>query len=543
MLRSRRLAFTAAAILIGLTACGDDGARTTGGTAAGNAPAVIRLGGAQGNAAGNGSSAEVATADRMMMPYQDITYVWGGGDANLGDTGLAWTLPAGADVDAARIAELASVLGVAGEVRELSDEMGGGWMVGAADYSTASLTVSTDGMVSWWYNPAPDTAAGGGCVMPVDIAVDPAIDSVGGTAETVPGTDTPAATEPVPPDMVCEEPQPPANVPDQATAEAKAKQLFADMGYDTSAFEYEVYADEWGANVTAWLLLDGHRSPITLSAGYGAEGALTWASGSLATPQPADDYPLVSVDDAIARLNDETGQWMTFMGGGMARAEIAGDSVTIASREVVGAPEPVPATDVAVAPPDTGVAAPPPDVSTGQVGEPVQIDQPVCDPTTDCVIEEMPPPEPITVTFTEVRTDLTMQWAEDGTIWLLPAYTFSSPDMGEYSVIAIDDSFIALPEPLPMPEPMPIETVPVDGTGDVPAETTVEPAAIDQATAEVALVGLTLDEASKVAEENGWTVRVSTLDGVGQALTMDLQFNRVNLAVTDGVVVGVDSIG
>jgi hypothetical protein len=104
-------------------------------------------------------------------------------------------------------------------------------------------------------------------------------------------------------------------VPDEATAEAKAKQLFADMGYDTDAFEYEVYADEWGANVTAWLLLDGHRSPITLSPATGPR-ALTWASGSLATPQRADDYPLVSIDDAIVRLNDETGRWMAYMGGG-----------------------------------------------------------------------------------------------------------------------------------------------------------------------------------------------------------------------------------
>jgi hypothetical protein len=27
-------------------------------------------------------------------------------------------------------------------------------MVGAADYTTANLTVSTDGMVSWWFNPS-----------------------------------------------------------------------------------------------------------------------------------------------------------------------------------------------------------------------------------------------------------------------------------------------------------------------------------------------------------------------------------------------------
>lgn len=555
MLRSRRLAFTAAAVLIGLTACGDDGARTTAGTAAGNAPAVIHLGGAQGS----GGNAEVATADRMMMPMQDITFVWAGGDVDLGSTGAAWTLPAGTDVDTARIAEIARLLGVEGDVRELPADQGGGWMVGAADYSTASLTVSTDGMVSWWYNPAPSTdVSRGGCAMPGEIAVDPGVAIEGdgdvATADTVPADDVavpPSASEPLPPDMVCEEPRPPANVPDSAAAEEQAKQLFAAMGYDTDSFEYEVYADEWGANVTAWLLLDGHRSPITLSAGFGAEGALTWASGSLATPQRADDYPLVSIDDAVQRLNDETGQWMAYMGGGVARGELAGDSVTVPSGETAGAPEPVPATDVAVAPPDA---------TTGQIGEPVVIDQPVCDPATDCVIEEMPPLEPITITFTEVTTDLTMQWAEDGTIWLLPAYTFTSPDMGMYTVIAVDDSFIALPEPLPTPEPLPVETVPVDGTGDVPAETVVVAPAADcpdftlpapentePGTINIDgvqwYVGLCVADAKAAAETVGYTFRIVRENGVDLAVTMDYQGWRVNVAVENGIVTEIVSIG
>ena len=523
MLRSRRLALAAAAVLIGLTACGDGNARTS----AGDTPAVIRLGGAQGS-----GGAEVATADRMMMPMQDITYVWTGGDIDLGGTGKAWTLPAGVEVDGARVARLAALLGVEGDVRALPADMGGGWMVGADDYSTSNLTVSSDGMVSWWYNPGPSSAAtGGGCVWPSEVMVDPAVDVPADTVVVGSDGSVPGNTGIVPPEPVCEEPQPPANVPDEAAALEKAKQLFADMGYDVGAYEYEVYADDWGANVTAWLLLDGHRSPITLSAGYGAEGALTWASGSLATPQPADDYPLVSIDAAVQRLNDESGQWMAYMGGA-ARMEAAGDAVTrVAPTPAVGAPEP--ATDAAIAPPAT----------TGQVGEPVVIDQPVCDPATDCVIEEMPPLEPITISFTDVTLDLTMQWAQDGTIWLLPAYTFTSPDMGQYTVIAVDDSFIALPEPLPMPEPLPAESVPVEST--VAPEESVAPdmTLVDQALAADTLVGLTLDEATAAADANGWTVRVSTLDGEPQILTMDLRTDRVNVSVADGVVIAVDSVG
>jgi hypothetical protein len=57
------------------------------------------------------------------------------------------------------------------------------------------------------------------------------------------------------------------------------------------------------------------------------------------------------------------------------------------------------------------------------------------------------------------------------------------------------------------------------------------------------LVGLTLDEATAAAEANGWLVRVSTLDGVAQPVTMDYLGNRVNLSVQDGSVVGIDNIG
>lgn len=58
-----------------------------------------------------------------------------------------WTLPAGAQIDVERVARIAALLGVEGDVREVPADQGGGWMVGAADYSTASLTVSSDGML------------------------------------------------------------------------------------------------------------------------------------------------------------------------------------------------------------------------------------------------------------------------------------------------------------------------------------------------------------------------------------------------------------
>ena len=56
--------------------------------------------------------------------------------------------------------------------------------------------------------------------------------------------------------------------------------------------------------------------------------------------------------------------------------------------------------------------------------------------------------EPFTVTLTSVKSDLTMVWAADNTIWLLPAYTFGAADGGMYSVIAVEDAYIHEADPV-----------------------------------------------------------------------------------------------
>jgi hypothetical protein len=154
--------------------------------------------------------------------------------------------------------------------------------------------------------------------------------------------------------------------------------------------------------------------------------------------------------------------------------------------------------------------------------------------------DTMPAPEPITVHLTTVKLDLTTVWAEDGTVYILPAYTFGATDGGSFTIVAVDESLLDLPAPAPVDttvvDPVPVDPAPT-GTGVVAVpEVTVEQAA-------AVLVGLSLDEATKVAEGNGWTVRVSTLDGAPQMLTMDYLSNRVDVAVTAGTVTGVDNIG
>jgi len=52
------------------------------------------------------------------------------------------------------------------------------------------------------------------------------------------------------------------------------------------------------------------------------------------------------------------------------------------------------------------------------------------------------PLTPVEVTLTGVEEDLTMVWATDGTVWLLPAYTFTTDDGGRYTVVAVDEAFL-----------------------------------------------------------------------------------------------------
>ena len=506
MMRSRRLALVAAVAVLGLAACGDAKPSTT----AGKAPAVIHVGASGGAGASPVSAnASIATGDRMMAPFGDITYVFDGTFPDLGASAQAWQLPANPQIDTARLSTIAGALGIADTaVRTLPAEQGGGWQVGSADYTGPSLNGAADSMGSWWFNGGAATVANSG-----DVSCGVAV-----PVEVAPADANSSSTVPVPPNSIaCPQPEPPANVPTQAAALERAKQQFAALGYDTAVYDWEAYADQWSASVNGYLLLDGHRSMLSLSMGFGGEGVVSYAGGHLATPQAAGDYPIVDGATALGRLNDRSGKWGWFGGPMvMARGGVAIDAVATEAAVTVSAGS---SGAVAVPAPQAAPPATMPVMPTG---------------------DTMPAPEPITVHLTTVKLDLTTVWAEDGTVYILPAYTFGATDGGSFTIVAVDESLLDLPAPAPVDttvvDPVPVDPAPT-GTGvvDVP-EVTVEQAA-------AVLVGLSLDEATKVAEGNGWTVRVSTLDGAPQMLTMDYLINRVDVAVTAGTVTGVDNIG
>ncbi len=467
MIRSRRLGLAAAVVVLGLTACGTANPSTS----VAKNPAVIHVGASRNTGKGG-----APTADGSMIPYQNTTYVFDGTPVDLGATGPAWSLPAGQQPDLARVQRIASLLGVKGEVVAQSADMGGGWRVGPDDGSAPTLIVSADGLLSWWFSPSAvstpgsvgcasvgsSTTGSGGGTTPSSGGSSGKGSAVVPVPDTIVPPDAPTGSDPTipiappPTTSPCDTPAPtpPVGVPTAEKALAAAKQLFADMGYDNASYQFDTTADQWSAQVTATLLLDGHRSPLSLSVGFGAQGAVVWASGTLATPQPAADYPLVGAEVGVQRLNDHTGKWLWFGGN----PEVMRANGTGAANTGV-------AVDVA-----TSIAGdvPPAAGAPGSSGSDVPtVAPPICPAGADCPSQPSVPIPEVTVHLTGVRLDITTLWAQDGTIWLLPAYTFTDGQGGQYTVIAVDEAYLDLPGvtvPVTTPDTTPVTTVPGDGT-------------------------------------------------------------------------------
>ncbi len=517
MIRSRLLAIAAVVVVFGLSACGDP--NTTAPLA--DQPKVIEL--ASGQWAPAGATSAAAELDSKMPFMAPTEFVYDGELPALDGPSASWYFAPGQQPDLERIADLAASLGVVGEVRSMPEDQGGGWAVGPEDYSAAVLTVGLDGMLSWWLSAAPGVSVGYACAER-GIAVDPAtgggVDGSSGTAvDAPPPADTPPGDDVVAPDVVapeCPQPQPPAGVPTKDEALAKAKVLIASWGYAVDSYQFDdAYADEWSASVNASLTLDGMKAPIMLSVGFGENGAVTYASGYLAEPQRGADYPTIGTAAGLERLKTQQDQYLGF-----------GDVAVMKATDEV-APQPA-----------LGAPAIAPDIAPCQPG-----------PAVDCAPIDI---EPVTVTLNSVTADLTMVWAADNTIWLLPAYTFGSADGGLYTVMAVDDSFIQQPdpevpttEPLVVPEPAPL---PVPGGPDTPTCTRFEePTSITTPGLDIAWaerwIGLCLSYAESEASVLGWSVRVVREDGVDLAVTADFSDTRFNVAVKGQIITEVLSIG
>ena len=194
---------------------------------------------------------------------------------------------------------------------------------------------------------------------------------------------------------ICAEPAAPENVPTKAEAEELFAATMTALGVNNDDLILDSYSDEWGANVTGYLTIDGVRSPLSWSVGYGAEASITWASGVFADVQDGASYPRIGTAAAIERLNSQqAGNW----GGPMVRGGVTYD--TAVASDIAATPVPEPASS---------------DVEAAVTTEPATSD---AAPTLDA-----PAPEVQEVLIIGVEEELVMLYGADGSIYLVPGYT------------------------------------------------------------------------------------------------------------------------
>lgn len=441
------------------------------------------------------------TGDLMWYPWVEFVLAdgarFGAGEA----TGWRMDAPDGLRAAATRLAEHFGV--DTSSMREAP--YGGEWMAGPEDGSAPSLWMEASGS---WHVSDPtgqpmvrcieaEPHEGDASLPPDDLDRAPEDSSTGADGEgsdgDAGGTADSEASDGVAPDRgfvtvdACEPVEPPANVPTEAEARDLATALFADLGlFATPRIEY-VHADEWGAWVEAALPIDGMATDIRASVGFGAEGRVTWASGTLARAVDVGQYPTVDAEAAVARLQNQSGH-----GGGVM---------------------PLPAMDAA----EAGDAPVSDRDDAGSTGDAIAPADPMPRPAPDDM-------EVRQVTLVAFEPTLLVTWDADGTWWLLPGVRFTDADGGIWQVLIVADEYLdmghdavdpstAPEEPAPVPEPLP------------PADEAAQ-----------SVIGIAEADATDRLVAMGYEVRVVARDGESFAVTDDHRTDRVNLEIKDGIV-------
>ena len=179
------------------------------------------------------------------------------------------------------------------------------------------------------------------------------------------------------------------------------------------------YADEWSASVTAYTTLDGVRWPSGYSFGFGAEGALQWASGTLAEPVATGPYPLVDLDTAIARLRIRTGC-------GATAVAMCWPSMPKRPRRRRRL------------------------TRWHATRRPTTCRRCRRRPTT---AQSRRHPNRSWRRCVDVKADLWWVWDADNSVWLLPAYTFTDTEGNVFTVPAVTDEYMIVVEPTIEPQP------------------------------------------------------------------------------------------
>ncbi|MEY3823018.1 MAG: hypothetical protein RL628_1126 [Actinomycetota bacterium] len=471
--------------LFAVSSCGDDPDAS--------GPPILVLSAANGGGwsatapAASGMSTAEGMDEKMMWAYQQ-NFTAATELPALDSSARSYTLVAG-DVSANSRNALKEAFGVTEDFVAQDAEQGGGYLAGNYDGTTPTLYVGSDAMRYWSYSPAWDESS---------ISSRPCI--IDSDTTYVPTSDVPAPIA-----EICAEPAAPENVPTKAEAEELFAATMTALGVNNDDLILDSYSDEWGANVTGYLTIDGVRSPLSWSVGYGAEASITWASGVFADVQDGASYPRIGTAAAIERLNSQqAGNW----GGPMVRGGVTYD--TAVASDIAATPVPEPASS---------------DVEAAVTTEPATSD---AAPTLDA-----PAPEVQEVLIIGVEEELVTLYGADGSIYLVPGYTFITAEdeygyAGRYTVSALPDEYMQVADA--------VNEVPLSIAPETAAPAVDPTVAPDMSVAqEVAdsVVGMSEAEATKTAEAKGLTVRVGSRDGEDFALTMDYRTDRVTLTVKD----------
>ena len=465
----KRVTMTVALVAIGavLAACGS--ATTARGPAriklTGSASAVPGASAVSGGvataaskrAANDTASEASAAAPAIGRPFAPTVYEVRGTLPALDGDAQAWHYPARSKIAANQVSALAKAFGLTSPVTTVPEDQGGGWRVGTSDGSGPSVTVSADATGSWSYFGGGDLAVSAvGCATPLPAPGAGTDDTAAPTKDLL--GECPALAPPTPP----------VGVPNEPDAKAKAIALAKTLGIEVDAADVESFGDEYARSVNLYGRLGSVRNPVGLSIGYGAEGRITYASGSLVAPVKADRYPRIGTAAAVDALKAGQVGWFggpameTAAGGVTAKGVATGAGVAVAGSSGPAIEAGGNAVQATPAPP-----APAPDESAPEL---------TCGAADACTT--VPAPTPIEVTprvvgITGASEALLEVFGADGEIWLLPAYDLTTDD-GGVVVPAIDQSYVEILTPseggdggAPLPKGSPgVEPQPAPAAGE-----------------------------------------------------------------------------
>ncbi|MFC4556235.1 hypothetical protein [Georgenia faecalis] len=344
------------------------------------------------------------TADIAIAPgYGGRTVFTARGLPDAPGSAPAWAFDATQGFDAETVARVAGVLGLEGE--PVSED--GMWRVGPVDGSAASVTLSADGTLTVGfsdpagYPPVEADAA-------TSAAAEPQARSEAGDAgEAEPAapdhssTVTPAGPgiAPVPESMPVE-PVDPGPVDPAAAEDAVGtlRAVLTELGLDDGAVEYETQ-ESWAGpavvSVVARQVLGGSRTGLTWNADVTDGGTVLGFYGPAAPTVALGEYDVVSPAQAVERLTDP-------------RFGAASSGI--------------------------GIMAEPAPMPGWTWGDP-----PEAPPAPGAVV----PWRVTTVTITGAELGVVHHTTEGGASLLLPAYTLTSDDGGQWTVLALADHELA----------------------------------------------------------------------------------------------------